>query len=84
MTKYFTGTLKEYNSPGWIKQIPTIKRRNPVGGLLIPTTCIGAAYRHSNKPNWEKGIKGNYQVRVKITSQSNQLTLTPWPDAGYK
>ena len=39
--------------------LPKLKR-NPRGGALIPTSCIGAAYRHRNK------AKGNHQVVLKL------------------
>jgi len=76
-------TLKEY-SPSPIKQLPELKKtykgKNPAGGRRIPVNFIGAAGTGPLSARWKQGIKSNSEVRVKLTTNTDQLILTPWPD----
>ncbi len=52
---------------------------NKNGGRKIPANTIGAAYRHTNAngPDWERGINGNDDVRVRLSISDGRVTLSP-------
>lgn len=43
-----------------IKKPGKLRKRNPRGGLYVPPSCIGAAYREYSKPDHAKIILKMY------------------------
>ena len=74
-TKY--STLKEYAPIGMIEQLPELKStysgKNPAGGRRAFCKSAGVGPLQAR---WERGIEYRYDIRVKLATNPQQLTLT--------
>jgi hypothetical protein len=84
MTKYFTGTLKEYSPLGRIEQLPELKSeyrgKSSAGGrrAIFKSAGVGPL-----SARWMRGVEirgpgTSYEIRVKLQITPGQLTLIPW------